>query len=556
MNRIVFPLAGAGEHMSRRRRAYYYLGAFAAVTILYTIAYGVGMAVFEDASRTLTESLLVVVQSFTTTGYGEDAAAWTTPQMRLLAIAMQATGVFFVFMALPLFVAPWIEQRLTTTVPSAVEDADDHVVICGYTPRTEMLIDELRMLEKSYVVIEPDRDTATDYYEGGVAVVHGDPESTESLAAAGIEDARALVADIDDEVNASIALAVDQLAPETRTITFVEDATLADYHRYAGADQVFTPRHLIGESLAQKVTTAVTDDVTDAVEIGGELEIVEIPIEAGSDLVGTTIGESRIRERTGANVIGAWFRGQFVSSPSPDDRIDARTVLLVAGREPQLQHFQKLARAEARRQRRGPVLVCGYGEVGSTVKQRVVKAGLPVTVIDLVEKPGVDVVGDATDPETLQQADIAEASSVVLALPEDTTAVFASLVVRQLDPDVELVVRANETDNVQKLYRAGADYVLALATVSGRMLASTIFGEDVITFDQGVEVVRLPVGSLAGQSIASADIRAKTGCTVIAIQRDGELIADFDPTFTFQPDDEIIVSGPDERVNAFNALLE
>jgi len=542
--------------MSRRRRAYYYLGAFAAVTILYTIAYGAGMAIFESASRTLTESLLVVVQSFTTTGYGEDAAAWTTPQMRLLAIAMQVTGVFFVFMALPLFVAPWIEQRLTTTVPDSIEDADDHVVICGYTPRTEMLIDELRMLEESYVVIEPDRDTATDYYEEGIAVMHGDPESIDSLTAAGIEDARALVADVNDEVNASIALAVDQLAPETRTITFVEDATLADYHRYAGADQVFTPRHLIGESLAQKATTAVTDEVSDAVEIGDELEIVEIPIEAGSDLVGTTIGESRIRERTGANVIGAWFRGQFVSSPSPADRINARTVLLVAGREPQLQAFQELASAKARRQRRGPVLICGYGEVGSTVKQRVVRAGLPVTVIDLDEKPGVDVVGDATDPDTLEKADIDEASSVVLALPDDTSAVFASLVVRQLEPDVEVVVRANETANVQKLYRAGADYVLALATVSGRMLASTIFGEDVITFDQGVEVVRLPVGTLAGQSIASADIRAETGCTVIAIQRNGELITDFDPTFTFEDDDEIIVTGPDDRVSAFTALVE
>ncbi|WP_136687837.1 potassium channel family protein [Halorhabdus amylolytica] len=542
--------------MSRRRRAYYYLAAFAAVTILYTMAYAVGMAIFEDASRTVTESLLVVVQSFTTTGYGEDAAAWTTPQMRLLAIGMQATGVFFVFMALPLFVAPWIEDRLTTTVPSSIEDADDHVVICGYTPRTEMLIDELRMLEESYVVIEPDRDAATDYYEDGVAVVHGDPESTEMLSDAGIENARALVADVDDEGNASIALAVEQLAPEVDVFTFVEDATLADYHRYAGADQVFTPRHLIGESLAQKATTTVTEDVSDAVEIGDELEIVEIPIEAGSDLVGTTIGESNIRERTGANVIGAWFRGTFVSSPSPDDRIDARTVLLVAGRESQLQRFQELARAEARRQRRGPVLVCGYGEVGSTVKQRVVQAGLSVTVVDLVEKPGVDIVGDATDPETLQQANIDEASSVVLALPDDTTAVFASLVVRHLQPDVEVIVRANETGNVQKLYRAGADYVLALATVSGRMLASTIFGEDVITFDQGVEVVRLPVGTLAGQSLAAADVRAKTGCTVIAIQRNGELIADFDPTFTFRDEDEVIVTGPDERVNAFSAVFQ
>lgn len=174
--------------------------------------------------------------------------------------------------------------------------------------------------------------------------MHGDPESTESLTDAKIDHARAIVADVDDESNASIALAVRQAAPSIRILTFVEDVDLAEYHQYAGADQVFTPRHLIGESLAAKVTTAVTGAVADAVEIGEELEIVEIPIQAGSDLAGTTVGESGIRERTGANVIGAWFRGEFDNEPEPDDRIDARTVLLVAGRDEQLAVLQQLAR--------------------------------------------------------------------------------------------------------------------------------------------------------------------------------------------------------------------
>jgi voltage-gated potassium channel Kch len=67
--------------------------------------------------------------------------------------------------------------------------------------------------------------------------------------------------------------------------------------------------------------------------------------------------------------------------------------------------------------------------------------------------------------------------TVVLALADDTDATFAALVIRELAPDVEVLARASETENVRKLYRAGADYVLALATVYGRMAAAAIVGE-------------------------------------------------------------------------------
>jgi Trk K+ transport system NAD-binding subunit len=472
-------------------------------------------------------------------------------------VAMQFTGVFFIFMALPLFVAPWLEARISTTPPTAVEGLGDHVIITEWSPRTETLIEELEMLGVPYLVVETDRDRAADLYDDDVTVIHGDPEDRETLVGANTRDARAIVADIDDETNASIALAVRQVCAdgEVQVITFAEDPEIAEYHRYAGADHVYSPRQLIGESLAKKVTTSVSTEVGDAIEIGEDFEIVELPVQSGAELVDTRIADSGIRERTGANVIGAWFRGEFVSPPSPDAMIDERTVLLVAGKDYQLERLKELTLSEQRRLSHGPVLVAGYGEVGSTVKQAVTGADLPCRAIDVNAGPGVDVVGDATDTEVLEEAGIEDASTVILALSDDTLAIFATLVVRRLAPEVEIVARANETDSVQKLYRAGADYVLALSTVSGRMLASTILEGDVITFDQQVELVRVEVGALAGQSLTGANIRARTGCTVVAVQRDGQIITDLDPDFTFRRGDEAIVTGPDEGITKFSALV-
>jgi Trk K+ transport system NAD-binding subunit len=165
----------------------------------------------------------------------------------------------------------------------------------------------------------------------------------------------------------------------------------------------------------------------------------------------------------------------------------------------------------------------------------------------------VDVVGDITDRQTLRAAGVDEARSVILALDEDTTSVFATLAVSQFAPDVEVIVRANETDSTTKLYRAGAEYVLALATVSGRILASSLLeDEEVIAPDTQIEVVRTGAPSLVGQTLAEADVRARTNCTVIAAERNGDLVTDVGPEFRVQVDDTLIVAGLDADVNRFN----
>lgn len=81
------------------------------------MGYGGAKAVFENEQRSLFESLLTVVETFTSAGYGEDAV-WQPPSIGLL-LATQFTGGCFVFTALPLFVAPWIEVTPSTTSPTS-----------------------------------------------------------------------------------------------------------------------------------------------------------------------------------------------------------------------------------------------------------------------------------------------------------------------------------------------------------------------------------------------------------------------------------------------------
>ena len=290
--------------------------------------------------------------------------------------------------------------------------------------------------------------------------------------------------------------------------------------------------------------------------MGKDFDIAELPLHRGSDLVGTTLEESGIREQTGVNVIGAWFRGQFVSPPSPDAELDGSTVLLAAGTERQLEQLKEMTMSSVRGFRRGKTVVVGYGEVGQTITAALTTAGVPHTVLDREDMSGVDVVGDATEPEVLQAARVDEARTVILAISADTETEFATLVVRDLDPEVEVIARAEETNNVKKMYRAGADYVLSLATVSGRMLASTILEEeDVISMDQQVEIVRVSPEGLGATTLGDADIRSRTGCTVIAVERNGDVLTDLGPDVAIETDDKLVIAGTDEGVDRFTELF-
>ena len=537
----------------QRRTAEYMVGLFA-VILVYAVVYDYGMTAFDGRPRTFLEALQVVVETFTTTGFGSDAQ-WQSWQMQALIIVMDLTGVFLIFLALPTLVFPLFEEALSTAAPTSVEAAD-HVVIAGYTARGRALIRELDARDIPYVVVEPDRDRAADIYESGTRVVHADPEAVDTYEeGVALAEARALVADVDDETNASIALTATQVC-DTEVITFVEEPSMREYHRLAGAGAVFSPRQLVGESLATKVTSGVSSDLDDAIEIGDGFDVVELPVQSGSDLAGVQVAESGIRERTGANIVGAWFRGEFVSPPSPDALIDEQTILLVAGHEEQLEQLKRLTRSEQRSRSHGHVVVAGLGVVGTTVAEAIESSGLalPQVTVDTDPERGADVTGDVTDVTVLREAGIEAAGTVILSLPDDTLTVFATLVIRELNDEVEIVARAESQESVRKLYRAGADYVLSLGTVSGRMLASTVLDEEVITFDQQVELIRTPPGDLAGRTLGEADVRARTGCTVVAVQRDGTLVSDLGPDFRLAPDDDLVVAGTDDDIVSFEAL--
>ncbi|RZH68518.1 potassium channel family protein [Natrinema altunense] len=532
------------------RRILLSLVAVLVLVLVYAWLYRLGMATFEGEPRTYAQAIRTVIETLTTAGFGGDADDWQSTPMNLIVVMMNLTGVLLVFLALPLIVVPLFQQALEDRPPEST-DLTDHVVICSYTPRSDVLAGELEAANVPYVFVDDDAELVVDLNNEGTNAIHGELDQEKTLRAANAGQADALVTDIDDETNAVVILTARELSSDLTIVSVVEDDEVASYHRYAGADEIVRPRRVLGQSLATKATTTVSAELRDTIELSEDLAVTELLVQAHSDLVGQTIPESGIRDRMGITVIGAWFSGEFVPVPGSENVIDGNTILLVAGRRDDLTEL-KSRTVSALRHNPDRVVVGGYGVVGRTAVETLATGGVSTCVVDRTDEPGVDIVGSVTDESVLEAADVDDSRAVILTLDDDATTIYATLVLKQVAPEVEIIARANETENIPKFYRAGAEYVLSLSTVTGRMLGSILIeDEEILTPETQFELIRTTAPGIAGRSLGDVDLRARTGCTVVAVERNGDLLTDLGPEFVVQTDDMLIVAGSDEAINRF-----
>lgn len=519
------------------------------IILVYGLIYQRGMIYFEGVDTTYAHAIQVVLESITTAGYGGDAP-WHSDFMNVFVIWMNLTGVLLIFLAFPLFVFPMIREAIQARPPESI-DLEDHVIICSISKRASILKEELKSKSIPYVIIDLDEDEILDLTKDKIPAMVGNPSDKDVLKNANIEKARALVADMDDENNALIVLTARSIREDLKILSVATEENVIAYHHYAGATDVVLPRHILGQSLAERVIVSLSKDLQGVTQLSEELELTEILIEPKSEIVGKSIQESKIREQYGVNIIGAWFWGNFVANPDPGQIINEHTILLLAGPHAKLTEFRAKTISK-KHSIEGPVIIAGLGIVGHTIANLFLENDIEFTVVDIVEKQHVDVVGDITEEKILEQAGAKESSTIILAVNDDQTAIFTTLVLKKVNPDIEIIARVSEVKNIGKLYQAGADYVLSLPTVTGRMIFSILVEDDeILSADTMYEVVRIKAPELDGESLKGADIRANTGCTVVAVERDGHLIADLSPDFKLQKEDQLIVVGSDETINEF-----
>jgi len=532
----------------RQRLLVIFAASLVLVVLFYTVVYNWGMRALEDRPQSVFRSLQTVVETMTTTGYGADSP-WATPAMNVLMVTIQVTGVVVGFVTLRVLVIPLFE-RTPLNLDDRLTTKRDHVVIAEYRRDTDVLLEELEELDVNYVLIDPDETEAKRLSDAGYQVINGDPEQRADLDRASIERASLLITDAGDRT-ASIVPTALEANEDLRVISFTESTRREAALGELGVDRSVAPHALIGRRLAEKATTPVGIDERSG---GEEVDVREILVRRDSPIHGVRVRDSPVADHPNLTLVAGWFDGELRLPPSPDDVLTPNTVLVVAGPASEIDETTNELGGVRSRRITAPsrVVVAGIGE-GGTAAVGALPADVSVTTVDELEERDPDVVGDVTEPETLREADVGDASALVVTVDDDSAALMAAAVARSLSDGIEILVRVTDGEKGRAAFRAGADYVLSVQRVCARLVAGEVHGERVVDPANQIRLVRADATPFAGESLADVRRDTERGWSVLGASR-GRTVHTDERT-VIEADDEVFVAGSDDAIQRFERTV-
>lgn len=238
------------------------------------------------------------------------------------------------------------------------------------------------------------------------------------------------------------------------------------------------------------------------------------------------------------------------------------------------------------------VIICGFGRIGQTVSRFLKQEGIDYIAIDIdplraskARAAGENVLfGSSRQAELLHAAHINKARLVVIAFGEDKQSIEVIQKVRSMSPDVPILVRTRNDDQLEALQKAGADQVVPESLEGSLMLVSQVLSLTGVPFsrifkrvqkerkshyshlhgffqgehtDMGPEAIEriefahailLTDDSYAtGRSIRSLHLSNRR-VSIVSIKRDGEEHEEPDENTILRAQDTLIVRGKPRRV--------
>jgi voltage-gated potassium channel len=326
------------------RRVRLGLVAFFVVTVLGSIGYMLlGFSPLDAVYQTVT--------TLATVGFREvqplDAVG------KIYTMVLIVVGVGTVLTTFTVVVEALIEGSLRDVfgrrrMDRQIAGMSGHVIVCGWGRVGQSIARYCAAAGQPIVVIDtnPERVAGIDH-----PFLVGDATDDAVLRDAGIGRAKALVAAIDtDAENLFVALSGRSLKPNLFIVARARTQSSEEKLLRAGADRVVNPQALGGERMAALLLQPHVAEFVDVVMHDGSLEfrLEEVPLPELSPLVGSTIRESHVRDRTGALVLALRTAdGSFLTNPDPTTVLGPGQILIVVGTSEQTSALRQLVLGQA-----------------------------------------------------------------------------------------------------------------------------------------------------------------------------------------------------------------
>ena len=251
---------------------------------------------------------------------------------------------------------------------------EDHVVIAGYGRVGAFVARLLDSLAQRFVVIDGNPERAEAAKEEGFPAVFGDAAAGPVLEAAGVRKARLVIVTVPDPAGARLVVErIRGIDPEVHIVARAAHQEQLKELSSLGVYEAVQPEfeagielgrqalsHMgvetgeiqrISDRVRRELYAPVASDLSDTAsgdllqQLGRTSRMIEtewLHLPENSPIVGETIGEVRIRSKTGASVVAIVRGDEALPNPGPEVTFEAGDVVGVLGTPDQRAAFREL----------------------------------------------------------------------------------------------------------------------------------------------------------------------------------------------------------------------
>jgi len=299
----------------------------------------------------------MTVITLATVGYGEIIDLSHNPAGRIFTMILILFGmgnILFVASTFTEFITDGELQKMMRRrkMQKMIDRINNHVVLCGSGLISRKIIEELSKTDTPFVLITQDEtelaQLLTQFPE--LLYILGDASHDTILIDAGIKTAKGLMTALtDDRDNLFVIITAKRLNEVIRIVSSANNPDNIEKYKSVGVNSIISPNQIGGLRMASEMIRPSVVTFLDIMMRGslGHTRFSEVVVATGSALDGKTIGEMRIRDKTGLIVISLKpvNEDSFMYNPSPDTRLQAGTAIIVIGSVEQVGELTKLARS-------------------------------------------------------------------------------------------------------------------------------------------------------------------------------------------------------------------
>ena len=239
------------------------------------------------------------------------------------------------------------------------------------------------------------------------------------------------------------------------------------------------------------------------------------------------------------------------------------------------------------------VIIVGFGVNGKNLARVLTGNGIRYIAVETnhhtvkaERKKGTRIIfGDASKPEILHHALIDKARIMVIAISDATATRRVAAIVRQMRPNIHLIVRTRYVAEMEPLYQLGVNDVVPEEFETSVEIFSRVLRTYMIPHDQidhciaeirrdsyqmfrtisrrhshatgisgylsGVELATLrvqPGSPLEGTQLRDGLLRDRSGASALVIKRGDQVLSNPDPDWRFEVDDIVLVLGKSDQL--------